>query len=252
MIQGLRSVVFIGQMYVMMALMGLLFLPLVFLRADGAYIANRTYCRYVRWSAAWMVGLRSEVRGPVPQDEVIIAAKHQSFLDILLLVSVLPRPRFVMKKELAYAPIFGWYAKRIGCVPVDRGKRGKAVQDMVAAVTDPEAPKGQLVIYPQGTRVGAGAYKSYKIGVGALYAQLGQPVVPAATNVGVFWRRRGFMRKPGLAVLEFLPPIPPGQSLSAFMQEIEHEVETASNRLMVEAGFPEEKLPAPGGEATTA
>ncbi|MDJ0859918.1 MAG: lysophospholipid acyltransferase family protein [Dinoroseobacter sp.] len=242
--QWVRSFLFIVQMYLMMVLMAAFFLPIVFLRADGAYIAHRVYSRYVRWSAAWMVGLKSEVRGPVPQGEVIIAAKHQSFFDIILIVSEIPRPRFVMKKELRYAPIFGWYVSRLGCIPVDRGKGAKAVQEMVEAVRDPEAPKGQLVIYPQGTRVAAGAYKSYKIGVGALYGELNQPVIPAATNVGVFWPRHGILRKPGLAVVEFLPEIPPGKEIHALMAEIEDTVEGASNRLMVDAGFPEDCLPA--------
>ncbi|MEM9395225.1 MAG: lysophospholipid acyltransferase family protein [Pseudomonadota bacterium] len=241
--QWLRSLFFNFQMYAMMALMGIAFIPVVFLRKDGAYVALRTYCRYVRWTAAWIVGLKTEIRGQVPEGELLIAAKHQSFLDIIMIVSVIPKPRFVMKQELKYAPFLGWYASRIGCVPVDRGKKGKAVQQMVAGVTDPEAPKGQLVIYPQGTRVAAGAYKSYKIGVGALYAALEQPVVPAATNVGVFWRRHGIMRKPGLAVVEFLPEIPPGRAIGAFMHEVEEHVEAASNRLMVEAGFPEDRLP---------
>lgn len=94
-----------------------------------------------------------------------------------------------------------------------------------------------MIIYPQGTRVAAGAKKSYKIGVGVLYTELGQDCVPAATNVGVFWPRHGILRKPGLAVVEFLPRIPAGQSVEAFMAKIEPVVESASDRLMAEAGF---------------
>jgi 1-acyl-sn-glycerol-3-phosphate acyltransferase len=74
-----------------------------------------------------MVGLRSEVRGTPPQGEALVAAKHHSFFDIILLFSALPRARFIMKKELKWAPILGWYALRLGCVPVDRGKRGQAI-----------------------------------------------------------------------------------------------------------------------------
>jgi len=244
MVQWLRSLFFTIHMYVVMALMGLAFMPVVFARKDGAHMGLRTYCRYVRWSARWMIGLDTEVRGPVPTDEVIIASKHQSFLDIILITSVVPRFRFIMKKELRFAPVLGWYATRSGCVPVDRGKKAQALQQMVDGVRDPDAMKGQLVIYPQGTRVAAGESKAYKVGVGALYRELGQPVVPAATNVGVFWPRRGIMRKPGLAVVEFLPRIAPGKSVEEFMVEIEEVVEGGSNRLMLEAGFPAERLPA--------
>ena len=83
----------------------------------------------------------------------------------------------------------------------------------------------------------AGAVKPYKIGVGVLYSELGQDCVPAATNVGVFWPRHGILRKPGLAVVEFLPRVPAGRTVAEFMAAIEPLVEEASNRLMAEAGF---------------
>lgn len=233
----IRSLVFVLQMYLAMAVLALVFTPLVLFRRDAAFYAVHTYCRWVRWSAARMVGLRSEIRGEVPRDEVLIASKHQSFFDIILIVSAVPRPKFIMKKELLRAPILGWYALRIGCVPVDRGKRGKAIAKMVADVQQSGAAPGQLIIYPQGTRVAPGAALPYKVGAGILYSQLGQRCVPAATNVGVFWPRQGIYRKPGLAVVEFLPEIAPGLPVPAFMAQLEAEVEAASNRLMAEAGF---------------
>ncbi len=157
-----------------------------------------------------MVGLKSEVRGEVPTDEVLLASKHQSFFDIIIIVSVVPRPKFIMKKEIKWAPIVGYYAQRIGCIAVDRGKRSLAIKQMVADVKSGTQLPGQLIIFPQGTRVAAGAAKPYKIGTGVLYRETGQDCVPAATNVGVFWKRHGIMRNPGLAVVEFLPRIKSG------------------------------------------
>ncbi len=237
MIQWLRSLVFIGQMYLMMPLMAVFFTPLVLWRRDWAVTAVQTYCRWVRWTARWMVGLRSEIRGPVPQGEVLIAAKHQSFFDIIMIVSAVPRPRFIMKKELLRAPILGWYAVRIGCVPVDRGKRGQAIKQMLADVDAGQTDPGQLIIYPQGTRVAPGAYLPYKVGTGVLYQQFAHDCVPAATNVGVFWPKRGILRRPGTAVVEFLPTIPAGRPIEEFMAELERVVEEASNQLMAEGGF---------------
>ncbi|MCW3784543.1 lysophospholipid acyltransferase family protein [Defluviimonas salinarum] len=237
-LQYLLSVIFIVQMYLAMALYALFWTPFVMLRREAVFDAVHAYCRWVRVSAAVLVGLKSEIRGEVPSDEVLIGAKHQSFFDIILMCSVLPRPKFIMKKELLWAPIVGWYAKKLGCIPVDRGKRGKAIKMMVAAVQAGTAWPGQLIIYPQGTRVAAGTVKPYKVGVGVLYSQLGQDCVPAATNVGVFWPRHGLLRKPGLAVVEFLPRIPAGLSVEEFMGRIEPEIEDASNRIMAEVGFP--------------
>lgn len=236
-LQYVLSAIFIVQMYAAMAVYALYWTPVVIFRREAVFDAVHAYCRWVRGSAAVLVGLKSEIRGEVPTDEVLIGAKHQSFFDIILIVSVVPRPKFIMKRELLWAPIVGWYAQRLGCIPVDRGKRGLAVKKMVEDVRTGTAWPGQLIIYPQGTRVAAGTMRPYKVGVGVLYSQLGQDCVPAATNVGVFWPRHGILRKPGLAVVEFLPRIPAGLTVEAFMARIEPEVENASNRLMAEAGF---------------
>lgn len=237
MAQYVLSLIFIVQMYLAMFLFAIAWAPAVLWRPEKAFAAVHSYCRWVRWSAARIVGLKSEIRGPVPQTEVLIAAKHQSFFDIIMIISAVPRPKFIMKKELLRAPVVGWYATRIGCIPVDRGKRGEAMKKMVADVKSGRFAAGQLIIYPQGTRVAAGAQKPYKIGVGVLYNELGQPCVPAATNVGVFWPRHGLLRKPGMAVVEFLPEIPAGLPLAGFMRRIEAEIEGASNTLMAEAGL---------------
>ncbi|MGR3760456.1 lysophospholipid acyltransferase family protein [Roseobacteraceae bacterium NS-SX3] len=236
-IQWLRSAVFVFQIYFAMLVIGLVFAPWAMLSRHGARAACKTYCRWVLWSARWMVGIRTEVRGPVPTGEVVIAAKHQSFLDILIIFNAVPAAKFIMKRELLWTPIIGVYAKRLGCVPVNRGKRGAAIARMVKSAAAEFSEPGQLIIYPQGTRVAPGVSKPYKVGTAILYDALKEPCVPAATNVGLFWPRTGILRKPGLAVVEFLQPVPPGKGREEFMQILEERVETRSNELMREAGF---------------
>lgn len=235
MIQWVRSLIFVAQMYLMIPIFALVFAPWAIASRQGAIAGVRYYSRYVRWSAAILVGLRSEIRGDVPQGEVIVASKHQSFFDIIILTSVLPRPRFIMKKSLKSAPFLGWYAARLGCVAVDRGKRGKAIQEMVDGVLAGMGDAGQLIIFPQGTRVAPHDIKPYKVGVGVLVERTGMVCVPAATNVGLFWPRIGIARKQGLAVVEFLPAVPHGLPVADVMAHLEREIETASDRLMVEA-----------------
>jgi 1-acyl-sn-glycerol-3-phosphate acyltransferase len=236
-LQWLLSLFFVAQMYLAMPVMALWWTPLVLLNRDNAHRAVHAYCRWVRLTARLIVGLRSEVRGTPPAEECLIAAKHQSFFDIIIVVSTLPRPKFIMKKELVWAPILGWYALKIGCVPVDRGKRGQAIAQMKARVAAGADRPGQLVIYPQGTRVAPGATMPYKVGTGILYEQLGQPCHPVAVNVGVFWPKRGIHRRRGTAVVEFLPEIAPGLPVADFMAQVEAAIEPASNLLMAEAGF---------------
>ena len=235
--QWLMSLLFTVQIYLVMVIMAVAFLPWSLVSRNGAFVAVHTWTGWVRWSARWMIGLKSEVRGPVPTAEVMIAAKHQSFLDILMIFHAVPRAKFIMKRELLWTPVIGLYAKRLGCVPVDRGKRGAAVARMVRDVAAEFRDPGQLIIYPQGTRVAPGLSRPYKAGTAVLYRELGSVCVPAATNVGLFWPRKGILRKPGLAVVEFLEPIAPGMGREAFMARLERVVEGRTDELMAEAGF---------------
>ena len=236
-IQWVRSVIFNMTMYVAMLVIGIVYFPLALWSSNGAIAACHLYCRWVRWSAGWMVGIKTEVRGDVPTGEVMIAAKHQSFLDVIMIYGAVPRGKFIMKHILQYAPILGQYGLRIGCIPVHRGKRGQAIKKMVADVQSGKAQAGQLIIYPQGTRIPPGVDAPYKVGTAALYKELGQPCVPVAANVGVFWPKRGVFRKPGLAVVEFLEPIETGLETKAFMKRLGDAVETRSDELAAQAGF---------------
>jgi 1-acyl-sn-glycerol-3-phosphate acyltransferase len=61
------------------------------------------------------------------------------------------------------------------------------------------------------------------------------PVVPVALNTGLFWAKNSFLRYPGTAVFEFLPPISAkGKTKEQFMQELETAIETKCTELNAE------------------
>ena len=236
-IQWLRSLAFIIFMYLGMPVYALVYLPWTIISPHGAVAACHAYCRYVKWLMGWMVGLRYEVRGTPPTGQVLVAAKHQSFLDIILIYDAIPHGKFIMKQILLYAPILGQYAYRLGCVPVNRGKRGQAIEKMLADVKKGEALPGQLVIYSQGTRLAPGVKRPYKVGTSVLYEQMGTECYPVSTNAGVFWPRHGIYRKPGVAVVDFLPVIEVGLEKEEFLARLEREVEASSEALLDEVGY---------------
>ncbi len=235
--QWIRSLIFMIVIYAWMLILGIVYLPYAIFTKQGALRACKTYARSTMWLARWMVGIKCEVRGKVPTGEVVIGAKHQSFLDIIMIFDAIPHGKFIMKRELLWTPVIGMYARRLGCIPVNRGKKGAAVAKMVKDVAKEFSEPGQLVIYPQGTRVAPGVSKPYKVGTAILYSGLGFPCVPVATNAGVFWPRSGILRKPGLAIVDFLDPIEPGVERNAFLSRLEDVIETRSDALMKEVGF---------------
>lgn len=228
----LRSVVCVVSSYALMGVMGLVGAPVVLWSARWTRAWSRLYITLAFALTRRLCGLSVEVRGPVPQGDVLIAAKHQSLLDVLALYRALPEARFVMKRELLWMPVFGLYARRTGAIPIDRKGGSKVVRQMVAAFRD---VGGQVVIYPQGTRIAPGVRAPYRRGAAKLYVALGRPMALAATNGGLFWPRKGIMRHPGTAVIEFLDPVPPGFTESEAAVRIESRIEAASDRLADEA-----------------
>jgi 1-acyl-sn-glycerol-3-phosphate acyltransferase len=183
-----------------------------------------------------IVGLDHQVRGLhlVPRDGCIIAMKHQSAWDTLIVPVVLGDPAPVLKRELLLLPFYGWYAGRAGCIGIDRKAGAGALRRMLAQARPVVAARRPIVIFPEGTRVAPGEHRPYQPGIAALYQALALPIVPAAVNSGLYWGRRSFAKRPGRIVLEFLEPIPPGWPRPRLMAELERRIESATAALIRE------------------
>ncbi|HUS54935.1 MAG TPA: lysophospholipid acyltransferase family protein [Thermohalobaculum sp.] len=232
--QWLRSAMLVFLVYLLIAVMGILGAPVVLWSRAWTRSWAKLYARGV-FALSWcLCGLRVETRGPVPSGAVVVASKHQSLLDVLMLQAVLPEAHFVMKRELLWAPVFGLYALRSGSIWIAREKRGEG-KTMLRRLQGKHRGGGQIVIYPQGTRVPPGVVMPYRRGAAMAYESFGLPMVLAATNVGWFWPKKGILKRPGTAVLEFLETLPPGLPRAEVMSRMEAMIETASDRLGEEA-----------------
>jgi 1-acyl-sn-glycerol-3-phosphate acyltransferase len=137
-----------------------------------------------------------------------------------------------MRENLLKIPFYGWYARRVGMIGVDREGEATALRGLLKAARARIGDGRQVVIFPEGTRVAPGTKGEYKSGVAALYRTLDIACTPMATNSGEHWPAHGFVRKPGLVVYEFLAPIPPGLSRVEFMNRLESNLEAASTALL--------------------
>ena len=216
-----------------------------FLDAAGTRAYARGWERGIAFLLRWLVGIRFEVRGRehLPDEPVIIAAKHQSAWETLTFHTIVHELSVALKFELTRIPVFGRYLMKSGCIRIDRGAAAKALKSLVDGARRAMDDGLHVMIFPEGTRRSPGAPPDYKPGVAALYRQLGRPCVPVALNSGVFWGRRSFAKRPGVIVLEFLEPIPAGLARPVFMQMLEERIETATARLVAE-GRGEAALPA--------
>jgi 1-acyl-sn-glycerol-3-phosphate acyltransferase len=235
---ALRSLLFNVAFFVTTALACIFVgLPCLALPRRFSRVATKGWARTILWLLAHIVGLRYALRGDraALSRPCVIAPKHQSAWDTIVFFAICDDAVYVLKKELMLIPLYGWNARKLGMIGLDRGGAGTALRGLIRAVKATIAAGRQLVIFPQGTRVPAGEAAPYQPGVAALYGQVEAPVIPVALNSGLFWGRRSFIKRPGTIVLEILPAIPPGLGRKAFMAQLEQAIETASNRLAAEA-----------------
>ncbi|WBQ10147.1 1-acyl-sn-glycerol-3-phosphate acyltransferase [Hyphomonadaceae bacterium ML37] len=232
------SIVFVVWMYGLMAVLGILFAPTLLGPRSWTRWAFRVYLALVFGGLQVLCGIRYEVRGRehMPTGGALVASKHQSMFETLAFWAILPDPAIILKKELAFLPVFGWYAMKLKNIKVDRSAGAKALRDMLKQARDRAGEDRQVVIFPQGTRLEPGEADTYKPGVAGLYSAMKVPCVPVALNSGLYWPAHGMVRQPGTIVVEFLPAIEPGLPRDAFMAELETRIETGSSALLAETG----------------
>ena len=212
--------------------------PLLLGPRSWAMWALALHARTELWLLKTIVGTELEVRGKekLPKGACLVASKHQSAWETFALIPLFRDPAYLMKRELFWIPFHGWFSYKFKMIPVDRDKGPAALRRMLAEAKTRAAARREIIIFPEGTRRAPGALPDYKTGVFLLYEALGIPCVPVALNSGLFWPRRSLKRYPGTIIVEFLDPIPPGLSKREFLPRLQATIETASNRLIAEAG----------------
>lgn len=231
----LRSAIFLVWFVTLSVVVHIVFLPALLLPRRAAVIAARSWCAGTLWGLKAIARLNYEVRGEVPKRAALVASKHMTMWDTIALFYLIGDPVFVLKRELMRIPFYGWYARRVGMIAIDRKAGSGALRTMTKASRQALASDLSIVIFPEGTRKTVGSPIDYKPGVAALYQHLQSQCVPVALNSGLFWTGpAGFLKKRGRIVLQFLPPIAPGLGRKAFMRVLEERIEVATADLVRE------------------
>jgi 1-acyl-sn-glycerol-3-phosphate acyltransferase len=230
----LRALLYAGWLYGVTFIAMALYLPLLLVPRAGIRLGLKWWAGTLIWGMRVIGGVRLEIRGieHLPGGAYLMAAKHQSMFDIAPPFIAAPDAVFVMKKELARIPAFGWLSRKARMIEVDREAHAQALRQLLADARDRMSEPRQLLIFPEGSRHPPGAPTDYKPGVAALYRELGLPCVPVATNSGVYLQPSGRVRRPGVVVVQFLEPIAPGLKRADFMRILQDRIETASLALL--------------------
>lgn len=244
----LRSLIFNLAFYVTIIVEMIVFSPFYFLAPrKKAWFVPKFWAVSNLWLMRVIVGTRHEISGleNLPDGPFIVAPKHQSFWDTFAFLPHIRDGVYILKRELTWIPLFGWYLAKMRMIPIDRGSRTKVMREVVRVTKERMADDRQLIIYPEGTRRAAGDVPVYKWGIAELYAQLNVPVVPIAHVAGLYWPRRMFMRYPGVIRSRVLEPIQPGLDRETFLKRLIEVTERACDDLLAEAATGPEAPPLP-------
>jgi 1-acyl-sn-glycerol-3-phosphate acyltransferase len=235
MIRSFAFNVYFYALTVLAALIGIVMVPIptpVLLRA----LLHR-WAQAVVWGMRWIGGMKVEIRGRefLPRKgPVLLANKHHSEVDGILLAAEIPGIAFVAMQELFRIPVIGAILYRLQMIRVDTCGGGKEREHLAQFAKRARESGRHIAIYPEGNLMAPGERERYRSGIYYLSRDLGLPVTPVATSVGLLWNRRDWRKKAGRAAIEFLPPLETGLDKQTFMRRLEDTIEEKSDRLIAE------------------
>lgn len=206
----IRSLLFAIYFFTLTLFMGLFAFYIRFFNKKNALAYAQLWTRLSIEGLKKICKISVEIKGKeyLPEDHsFIIASQHQSAFDTLIWMNLLPRPAYIMKKELTHLPLVGPMLLLSGMIPLDRQGGAKALKNLIASCKISVEDQRQIIIFPEGTRTQYGEKAKLQPGVTAIANQLNLKIVPVCTNSGLYWGRHSFLKKPGTIYIELHPAI---------------------------------------------
>ena len=161
----------------------------------------------------------------IKDEKFFIASSHQSMFETFFLQTIFNSPVFILKNELIKIPIFGWYLKKIGSIPIKRDKVTKDNLNFFEDISEKiQNSKRPIVIFPQATRVLPEDRPPFKKGASRIYEELDILCQPVAINSGYVWPKQGIKKTNKVITISILKPIKPGLQKEEFLKILEKNI----------------------------
>lgn len=98
---------------------------------------------------AWIMGMHIEVKGTPPEPPFFLVSNHLSYVDIIPLWSTLPCT-FIAKSEIRGWPFFGFAAKSMGILFIDR-ENSRDIPRVNTLISSVITDEQGIVLFPEGT-----------------------------------------------------------------------------------------------------
>ena len=107
----LRSLVFNVLFYLLLLFWIIVAIPTFVMPRRALLGIAKIWGRNNLWLLRAICNIRVEYRGveKIPQGPLIVASKHQSMWETFALLPFFDQPLYILKRELEWIPLFGWY-----------------------------------------------------------------------------------------------------------------------------------------------
>ena len=146
----------------------ILFLPSLFMPKKIVIFGGKILGHWSKFCVKFLLSTEIRIIGKeniLENQNFFIACTHQSAFETFYLQSIFNGPKFILKKELISIPIFGWYLRKIGSIPVERNKISKEKMNLMDTIKNSSYDNRPIVIFPQGTRTDPQDRPDFKKGV---------------------------------------------------------------------------------------
>ena len=224
----IRNVLFSLFFFIGIVLISIIFLPTLFLKQKIVLFGGKLMGYWSGICLKFFLSTKITIKGKeniIQNQKFFIASSHQSMFETFFLQTIFNSPVFILKKELLFIPIFGWYLKKIGSISIKRNKVTKEnlglFDEISKVIKNSDRP---IIIFPQATRVLPTERPPFKKGVTRIYEELKVYCQPVAINSGSVWPKKGSKIPNKEITISILKPIQPGLSKEIFIKKIENDI----------------------------
>ena len=111
----IKSSIFSIFFFTGIIIISLIFLPTFFLPQRIVLFGGKLMGYWASFCLKFFLSTKIIIKGKeniVRDEKFFIAASHQSMFETFYLQTIFNAPVFILKKELLFIPIFGWYLKK--------------------------------------------------------------------------------------------------------------------------------------------
>ena len=224
----IKKSIFLIFFFTGIVVISFLFIPSFFLPQKIALYGGKLMGYWTGFCLNLFLSTKITVKGKeniILNQKFFIASSHQSMFETFYLQTLFNSPIFILKKELLFIPLFGWYLKKIGSISIKRNKISKSnldfYENISQAISNTNRP---IIIFPQGTRVLPHERPPFKKGASKIYEKLKISCQPIAINSGYVWPKTGINQSHKTITISILKPISADLSKDEFLKILENNI----------------------------